>query len=54
MQNRKGQAYCCAEPRSDVMKWMDKKSVSFILTFHSDTMVAVSKRGRDPYKPRGK
>jgi hypothetical protein len=36
-----------------VMKWMDKKPVSFISTFHIDTMVAVSKRGRDLQNPRG-
>jgi hypothetical protein len=36
-----------------VLKWMDKKPVSFISTFHSDTMVEVSKRGKVLYKPRG-
>jgi hypothetical protein len=36
-----------------VLKWMDKKPVSFISTFHSDTMVADSKRGKDLHKPRG-
>jgi hypothetical protein len=30
-----------------LMKWMDKKPISFISTFHGDVMVAFSKRGRD-------
>jgi hypothetical protein len=36
-----------------VLKWMGKKPVSFISTFSSATTVAVSKRGRDLYTPRG-
>jgi hypothetical protein len=35
-----------------VLKWMDKKPMSFISTFHSDIMVATSKRGRHLHKPR--
>jgi hypothetical protein len=35
------QSYCYAESRSDDAELMDKKPVSFISTFHSDTVVAV-------------
>lgn len=38
--------------RMMALKWMKKKPVSFSSTFHSDTMVAVSKK-RDLHKPRG-
>jgi hypothetical protein len=42
-----GQMYCCVEVQGVmVMTCMDKKSVSLIYTFHSDTMIAVSKRGK--------
>jgi hypothetical protein len=30
-----------------MIEWMDKKAMSFISTFHSDTMVRVLKRGKD-------
>jgi hypothetical protein len=33
-----------------VMKWMDKKPMSFIHIFHSNNMVAVFKKGRDQHK----
>jgi hypothetical protein len=36
-----------------VWKWMNKKPMSFTSIFNSDTMMAVSKTGRDLYKPRG-
>jgi hypothetical protein len=36
-----------------MMRWMDRKPVSYISTFHIDTMVAVSERGRKLNKPRG-
>jgi hypothetical protein len=34
-----------------VMKWMGKKPLSFICIFHSTTMVAILKKGRDLHKP---
>jgi hypothetical protein len=35
-----------------VIKWMDKKQVSSISIFHSDTMVAILKGGKERNKPR--
>lgn len=35
-----------------VMKWMDKKPISFISKFQGDVMLAVSKRGKDLNEPR--
>jgi hypothetical protein len=35
-----------------MITWMDKKPMSYIYIFHTDTMITVSKTGRDPYKPR--
>jgi hypothetical protein len=37
-----------------VMKWMNKKSLSWGSTFYSDIKVAVTKRGKDLSKPRSK
>jgi hypothetical protein len=34
------------------MRWMDRKPMSYISTFH-DTMMAVSERGEELNKPRG-
>jgi hypothetical protein len=45
--------YIAATSRGMMTKWKDKKPISFVTTFHSDTMVTVSKRGKEIYKPRG-